>query len=156
MSFTLFYKRPIHSTLYILLSILFTDKLVRYILFKFHSYFNQHKVNVIEAFLMPFITLFSSLFINIKKHKLDFELVLYSYYPHLRLPYRTYIYSNIIRFIIQSLFLIFFKNKPKASSYSIKETATDYFYDRVSYILRQLRWFDLKLVFICLFGRYRD
>ena len=66
MSFTLFYKRPIHSTLYILLSILFTDKLVRYILFKFHSYFNQHKVNVIEAFLMPFITLFGSLFVNIK------------------------------------------------------------------------------------------
>ncbi|MBQ4798168.1 UDP-forming cellulose synthase catalytic subunit [Pseudoalteromonas sp. MMG006] len=145
MSFTIFYNRPIHSTLYILLSILFTDKLVRYILFKFHSYFNQHKVNVIEAFLMPFITLFSSLFINIKKNKLDFELVLYSYYPHLRLPYRTYVYSNIIRFIIQSLFLMFFKNRLKESSYSIKETAVDYFYNRVSYVLRQLRWFDLKL-----------
>ena len=100
MSFTLFYKRPIHSTLYILLSILFTDKLVRYILFKFHSYFNQHKVNVIEAFLMPFITLFGSLFVNIKKNKENFELALYNYYPHLRLPYRTYIYSNIIRFVI--------------------------------------------------------
>ena len=113
MSFSLFYKRPIHSTLYLLLSIIFTEKLVRYILFKFHSYFNQHKVNVIEAFLMPFITLISSLFINIKDHKINFELVSYDYYPHLRLPYRTFIYSNILRFIIQSVYLLFFKYKPK-------------------------------------------
>ena len=143
MSITLFYQRPIHSTLYLLLSILFTDKLVRYILFKFHSYFNQHKVNVIEAFLMPFITLLSSLFINIKKHKISFEYTLYDYYPHLRLPYRTYIYSNILRFIIQSVFLVFFKNQLKSSS--VKEDAVNYFYDGVSYLLRQLRWFDLKL-----------
>ncbi|MBD0410061.1 UDP-forming cellulose synthase catalytic subunit [Pseudoalteromonas distincta] len=143
MSITLFYQRPIHSTLYLLLSILFTDKLVRYILFKFHSYFNQHKVNVIEAFLMPFITLLSSLFINIKKHKISFEYTLYDYYPHLRLPYRTYIYSNILRFIIQSVFLVFFKNQLKSSS--VKDDAVNYFYDGVSYLLRQLRWFDLKL-----------
>ncbi|MBG9992074.1 UDP-forming cellulose synthase catalytic subunit [Pseudoalteromonas sp. NZS37] len=143
MSITLFYQRPIHSTLYLLLSILFTDKLVRYILFKFHSYFNQHKVNVIEAFLMPFITLLSSLFINIKQHKISFEFTLYDYYPHLRLPYRTYIYSNILRFIIQSVFLVFFKNQLKSSS--VKEDAVNYFYDGVSYLLRQLRWFDLKL-----------
>ncbi|WP_282113978.1 UDP-forming cellulose synthase catalytic subunit [Pseudoalteromonas arctica] len=143
MSITLFYQRPIHSTLYLLLSILFTDKLVRYILFKFHSYFNQHKVNVIEAFLMPFITLLSSLFINIKQHKISFEFTLYDYYPHLRLPYRTYIYSNILRFIIQSIFLVFFKNQLKSSS--VKEDAVNYFYDGVSYLLRQLRWFDLKL-----------
>ncbi|KAA1151277.1 UDP-forming cellulose synthase catalytic subunit [Pseudoalteromonas sp. FUC4] len=143
MSITLFYQRPIHSTLYLLLSILFTDKLVRYILFKFHSYFNQHKVNVIEAFLMPFITLLSSLFINIKQHKISFEYTLYDYYPHLRLPYRTYIYSNILRFIIQSVFLVFFKNQLKSSS--VKEDAVNYFYDGVSYLLRQLRWFDLKL-----------
>lgn len=143
MSITLFYQRPIHSTLYLLLSILFTDKLVRYILFKFHSYFNQHKVNVIEAFLMPFITLLSSLFINIKQHKISFEFTLYNYYPHLRLPYRTYIYSNILRFIIQSVFLVFFKNQLKSSS--VKEDAVNYFYDGVSYLLRQLRWFDLKL-----------
>ncbi|MBB1337421.1 UDP-forming cellulose synthase catalytic subunit [Pseudoalteromonas sp. SR44-2] len=143
MSITLFYQRPIHSTLYLLLSILFTDKLVRYILFKFHSYFNQHKVNVIEAFLMPFITLLSSLFINIKKHKISFEYTLYDYYPHLRLPYRAYIYSNILRFIIQSVFLVFFKNQLKSSS--VKENAVNYFYDGVSYLLRQLRWFDLKL-----------
>ncbi|TMO45186.1 UDP-forming cellulose synthase catalytic subunit, partial [Pseudoalteromonas ruthenica] len=114
--FSLFYKRPIHSTLYLLLSILFTDKLVRYILFKFHSYFNQHKVNVIEAFFMPFITLFSSLFINISKNRESFELTLYNYYPHLRLPYRTYIYSNIVRFIIQTIFLLFTVNKPKNKS----------------------------------------
>ncbi|MDN3382272.1 UDP-forming cellulose synthase catalytic subunit [Pseudoalteromonas sp. APC 3358] len=143
MSITLFYQRPIHSTLYLLLSILFTDKLVRYILFKFHSYFNQHKVNVIEAFLMPFITLLSSLFINTKQHKISFEFTLYDYYPHLRLPYRTYIYSNILRFIIQSVFLVFFKNQLKSSS--VKEDAVNYFYDGVSYLLRQLRWFDLKL-----------
>ena len=143
MSITLFYQRPIHSTLYLLLSILFTDKLVRYILFKFHSYFNQHKVNVIEAFLMPFITLLSSLFINIKQHKISFEFTLYDYYPHLRLPYRTYIYSNILRFVIQSIFLVFFKNQLKPSS--VKEDAVNYFYDGVSYLLRQLRWFDLKL-----------
>ncbi|WP_166419982.1 UDP-forming cellulose synthase catalytic subunit [Pseudoalteromonas sp. Z1A8] len=143
MSITLFYQRPIHSTLYLLLSILFTDKLVRYILFKFHSYFNQHKVNVIEAFLMPFITLLSSLFINIKQHKISFEFTLYDYYPHLRLPYRTYIYSNILRFVIQSVFLVFFKNQLKPSS--VKEDAVNYFYDGVSYLLRQLRWFDLKL-----------
>ncbi len=143
MSITLFYQRPIHSTLYLLLSILFTDKLVRYILFKFHSYFNQHKVNVIEAFLMPFITLLSSLFINIKQHKISFEFTLYDYYPHLRLPYRTYIYSNILRFVIQSIFLVFFKNQLKSSS--VKEDAVNYFYDGVSYLLRQLRWFDLKL-----------
>jgi len=143
MSITLFYQRPIHCTLYLLLSILFTDKLVRYILFKFHSYFNQHKVNVIEAFLMPFITLLSSLFINIKQHKISFEFTLYDYYPHLRLPYRTYIYSNILRFVIQSVFLVFFKNQLKPSS--VKEDAVNYFYDGVSYLLRQLRWFDLKL-----------
>ena len=143
MSITLFYQRPIHSTLYVLLSVLFTDKLVRYILFKFHSYFNQHKVNVIEAFLMPFITLLSSLFINIKQHKISFEFTLYDYYPHLRLPYRTYIYSNILRFTIQSLFLIFFKNQLKPSS--VKEDAINYFYGGVSFLLRQLRWFDLKL-----------
>ena len=143
MSITLFYQRPIHSTLYLLLSILFTDKLVRYILFKFHSYFNQHKVNVIEAFLMPFITLLSSLFINIKQHKISFEFTLYDYYPHLRLPYRTYIYSNILRFVIQSIFLVFFKNQLKPSS--VKEDAVNYFYDGVSYFLKQLRWFDLKL-----------
>ncbi|MBH0037527.1 UDP-forming cellulose synthase catalytic subunit [Pseudoalteromonas sp. SWN166] len=143
MSITLFYQRPIHCTLYLLLSILFTDKLVRYILFKFHSYFNQHKVNVIEAFLMPFITLLSSLFINIKQHKISFEFTLYDYYPHLRLPYRTYIYSNILRFVIQSIFLVFFKNQLKPSS--VKEDAVNYFYDGVSYLLRQLRWFDLKL-----------
>ena len=125
MSITLFYQRPIHSTLYLLLSILFTDKLVRYILFKFHSYFNQHKVNVIEAFLMPFITLLSSLFINIKQHKISFEFTLYDYYPHLRLPYRTYIYSNILRFVIQSIFLVFFKNQLKSSS--VKEDAVNYF-----------------------------
>ncbi|MBG9995413.1 UDP-forming cellulose synthase catalytic subunit [Pseudoalteromonas sp. NZS127_1] len=143
MSITLFYQRPIHCTLYLLLSILFTDKLVRYILFKFHSYFNQHKVNVIEAFLMPFITLLSSLFINIKQHKISFEFTLYDYYPHLRLPYRTYIYSNILRFVIQSIFLVFFKNQLKPSF--VKEDAVNYFYDGVSYLLRQLRWFDLKL-----------
>lgn len=40
---------------------------------------------------------------------------------------------------------MFFKNRLKESSYSIKETAVDYFYNRVSYVLRQLRWFDLKL-----------
>jgi cellulose synthase (UDP-forming) len=127
------------------LSILFTDKLVRYILFKFHSYFNQHKVNVIEAFLMPFITLFGSLFVNIKKNKENFELALYNYYPHLRLPYRTYIYSNIIRFVIQSIFLLFAVHKPKKKSVSIKKHAVNYFYDGVSYSLRQLRWYDLKL-----------
>jgi len=143
MSITLFYQRPIHSTLYLLLSVLFTDKLVRYILFKFHSYFNQHKVNVIEAFLMPFITLLSSLFINIKQHKISFAFTLYDYYPHLRLPYRTYIYSNILRFTIQSLFLIFFKNQLKPIT--VKEDAINYFYDGVSFLLRQLRWFDLKL-----------
>ncbi|MBH0021997.1 UDP-forming cellulose synthase catalytic subunit [Pseudoalteromonas sp. SWXJ133] len=143
MSITLFYQRPIHSTLYLLLSVLFTDKLVRYILFKFHSYFNQHKVNVIEAFLMPFITLLSSLFINIKQHKISFEFTLYDYYPHLRLPYRTYIYSNILRFVIQSVFLVFFKNQLKPSS--VKEDAINYFYGGVSFLLRQLRWFDLKL-----------
>jgi cellulose synthase (UDP-forming) len=143
MSITLFYQRPIHSTLYLLLSVLFTDKLVRYILFKFHSYFNQHKVNVIEAFSMPFITLLSSLFINIKQHKISFEFTLYDYYPHLRLPYRTYIYSNILRFTIQSVFLIFFKNQLKPST--VKEDAINYFYGGVSFLLRQLRWFDLKL-----------
>lgn len=92
---------------------------------------------------MPFITLLSSLFINIKKHKISFEYTLYDYYPHLRLPYRTYIYSNILRFIIQSVFLVFFKNQLKSSS--VKEDAVNYFYDGVSYLLRQLRWFDLKL-----------
>ncbi|MCW1719073.1 UDP-forming cellulose synthase catalytic subunit [Pseudoalteromonas sp. A3] len=143
MSFSLLYKRPIHSTLYLLLSIIFTEKLVRYILFKFHSYFNQHKVNVIEAFLMPFITLISSLFINIKDHKINFELVLYDYYPHLRLPYRTFIYSNILRFIIQSVYLLFFKYKPKNNS--VRERLSNQFYNGVSYSLKQLRWFDLKL-----------
>ena len=143
MSFSLFYKRPIHSTLYLLLSIIFTEKLVRYILFKFHSYFNQHKVNVIEAFLMPFITLISSLFINIKDHKINFELILYDYYPHLRLPYRTFIYSNILRFIIQSVYLLFFKYKPKNNS--VRERLSNQFYNGVSYSLKQLRWFDLKL-----------
>jgi len=92
---------------------------------------------------MPFITLLSSLFINIKQHKISFEFTLYDYYPHLRLPYRTYIYSNILRFIIQSVFLVFFKNQLKSSS--VKEDAVNYFYDGVSYLLRQLRWFDLKL-----------
>ncbi|WP_369620996.1 UDP-forming cellulose synthase catalytic subunit [Pseudoalteromonas distincta] len=143
MTITLFYKRPVHSTLYVLLSILFADKLVRYILFKFYSYFNHHKVNVIEAFLMPFITLFASLFIKIKQHKNHFELILYDYYPHLKLPYRNYIYSNVVRFIIQSVFLVLFKSNPRLSS--IKEDAVNYFYDGVSYLLRQLRWLDLKL-----------
>ncbi|MEL0640909.1 UDP-forming cellulose synthase catalytic subunit [Pseudoalteromonas aliena] len=143
MTITLLYNRPVHSTLYVLLSILFTDKLVRYILFKFYSYFNHHKVNVIEAFLMPFITLLASLFIKIKQHKNHFELILYDYYPHLKLPYRNYIYSNVVRFIIQSVFLVLFKSNPKVSS--IKENAVNYFYDSVSTFLKQLRWFDLKL-----------
>ena len=92
---------------------------------------------------MPFITLLSSLFINIKQHKISFEFTLYDYYPHLRLPYRTYIYSNILRFVIQSVFLVFFKNQLKPSS--VKEDAINYFYGGVSFLLRQLRWFDLKL-----------
>lgn len=92
---------------------------------------------------MPFITLLSSLFINIKQHKISFEFTLYDYYPHLRLPYRTYIYSNILRFTIQSVFLIFFKNQLKPST--VKEDAINYFYGGVSFLLRQLRWFDLKL-----------
>lgn len=92
---------------------------------------------------MPFITLFASLFIKIKQHKNHFELILYDYYPHLKLPYRNYIYSNVVRFIIQSVFLVLFKSNPRLSS--IKEDAVNYFYDGVSYLLRQLRWLDLKL-----------
>ncbi|WP_213608698.1 UDP-forming cellulose synthase catalytic subunit [Pseudoalteromonas sp.] len=145
MSFSLLYKHPIHSVFYILLSILFTDKLVRYIFLKFYSYFNQHKVNVIEAFTMPFITLFSSLFIDIKNNKTNFELALKNYYPHLMLPYRSYIYTNIIRFFIQSIFLLFYANKPKSNSKLISKNIAHIFYNGASYCLSQLRWFDLKL-----------
>jgi cellulose synthase (UDP-forming) len=138
-----FRQRPIHSTMTLVLMLLFTDKLVRYISFQFHGYFNQHRVNVIESFLMPFFTLFSSLLIKVKRDKLSYELFLYDYYPHLRLPFRSYIYSNSIRFILQSLFLLFFRRSPKPSP--IIDPAINYFYAAIGYCFRQLRWLDFKL-----------
>ncbi|WP_372759834.1 UDP-forming cellulose synthase catalytic subunit [Pseudoalteromonas sp.] len=143
MNFKKFRQRPIHSTMTLVLMLLFTDKLVRYISFQFHGYFNQHRVNVIESFLMPFFTLFSSLLVKVKRDKLSYELFLYDYYPHLRLPFRSYIYSNSIRFILQSLFLLFFRRSPKPSP--IIDPAINYFYAAISYCFRQLRWLDLKL-----------
>jgi len=136
-------RRPLDRTLYLLLRLLFTEKLARFVMFKFHSYFNQHKMNVVEAFSFPFITLISSLFIKFNPHKLTTHNFLRTYYPHLKLPYRSFIYSNSLRFVLQSLFLLFFKYEPKNSA--VKEPITHYFYSSVNYTFRQLRWIDLKL-----------
>ena len=138
-----FYKHPFQSSFRLLLSLFFTEKLVRLIMFKFHGNFNSHKMNAIEALLMPFLIIFSSIIVKLNVRKESNYEWFYFNYPHLKLPYRNHLYSNAVRFFFQSIFLIFFKNSDKKSS--IRETASDYFYDAIGYIFRQLKWIDLKL-----------
>ncbi|MBH0055799.1 UDP-forming cellulose synthase catalytic subunit [Pseudoalteromonas sp. SWXJZ94C] len=138
-----FYKHPFQSSFRLLLSLFFTEKLVRLIMFKFHGNFNSHKMNAIEALLMPFLIIFSSIIVKLNVRKESNYEWFYFNYPHLKLPYRNHLYSNAVRFFFQSVFLIFFKNSDKKSS--IRETASDYFYDAIGYIFRQLKWIDLKL-----------
>ena len=138
-----FYKHPFQSSFRLLLSLFFTEKLVRLIMFKFHGNFNSHKMNAIEALLMPFLIIFSSIIVKLNIRKESNYEWFYFNYPHLKLPYRNHLYSNAVRFFFQSIFLIFFKNSDKKSS--IRETASDYFYDAIGYIFRQLKWIDLKL-----------
>ncbi|WP_369675593.1 hypothetical protein, partial [Enterococcus faecium] len=53
----------------LILSILFTEKLVRFIFYKFHCYFNQHKMSALTAFIMPFFLLFAAIFVKLNNKK---------------------------------------------------------------------------------------
>ena len=138
-----FYKQPIESCFYLILSLFFTNKLVRLIMFKFHGYFNQYKMNLIEAVLLPFLIIASSLIINFKRSRDNITAFINVNYPHLRRPYRNNLYSNTLRFILQSIFLMLVKNTHTKST--LKETSVHYFYTTVSYLFKQFRWYDLKL-----------
>ncbi|ATG78216.1 UDP-forming cellulose synthase catalytic subunit [Pseudoalteromonas sp. 1_2015MBL_MicDiv] len=142
-SFKALHKHPFQNTFRLVLSLLFSEKLVRLILFKFHGYFNQHRMNAIEALLMPFLIIVSSLFVKISVHKRNIRESISVNYPHLRQPYRNHPYSNSIRFILQSVFLTFVKKTTKKRA--TKEKISHHFYDSVNRLFRQFRWFDLKL-----------
>ena len=125
------------------LTLFFAEKLVRLIIFKFHGYFNSHKMNAIEATLMPCLILLSSIFIKFKTNKNSVRKTLDYNYPHLKTPYRSYLYSNTVRFILQSIFLAFVKKTTNRKS--VKENVSHYFYEWVSRLFKQFRWLDLKL-----------
>lgn len=126
----------------VFLNIFFSKKLSRFIIFKFNTYINHHKMNILEAFLIPCLCLLSSLFVK-QPSKPQLNTVLKQYYPHLRLPYRSFIYTNVIRFVLQSLFLLFSVDRPKKNS--IKNKVLKTFYAVINYIFMQLRWIDIKL-----------
>jgi cellulose synthase (UDP-forming) len=142
MSWRTLQQRPLHSMLYILLSVVFTRKLVRFMMFKFHRYFNQHELNVIEAVVMSAITLLGSLFVKLNRQTEQRQHYLSCYYPHLKQPYHRYPYANSLRFALQTVFLLFFKHKPHNST--IAEQSIHYFYSCTGYFYKQLRWIDLK------------
>ncbi|TMO07369.1 UDP-forming cellulose synthase catalytic subunit [Pseudoalteromonas sp. S558] len=139
----LIYKHSFEKAFRLLLSLFFTQKLVRLIMFKFYGNFNQHKMSAIEAISMPFIVIFCSLFFKFETRKKNISYVLKQNYPHLKSPYRTHLYSNTLRFILQSIFLVFVKNTAKKSH--VKEKVSHHFYHSVNFFFRQLRWIDLKL-----------
>jgi cellulose synthase (UDP-forming) len=128
---------------YSVLRLFFTDKLARLIRFKFNSYFNQHQISALESVVLPFLVLIINLFFKLDIAKAHINTLLKRNYPHLKSPYKTYVYSNIFRFIFQSLFLLLLKNTHK-NSY-LKKRLAHYFHFWVRYTFKQFRWLDLKV-----------
>ncbi|MGO3299595.1 MAG: UDP-forming cellulose synthase catalytic subunit, partial [Pseudoalteromonas sp.] len=130
----------------LILSILFTEKLVRFIFFKFHCYFNQHKMSALAAFVMPLFLLFTTIFVklnNKKKQRLKTKLSLL--YPHITSPFGSL--ANVIRILLQSVYLITFNVTTKdAPSRNEHKKATARLINRV---FRAIRYMDSKLTRRC-------
>ncbi|MBQ4833097.1 UDP-forming cellulose synthase catalytic subunit [Pseudoalteromonas sp. MMG010] len=129
--------------IYLILCIVFTDKIARLIRFKFSCYFKQYQMSALEAFLLPFFTLSFSLLFKFNNQKKQNKHFLKNNFPHLKTPYKRYLYSNALRCLLQSLFLLLFKNTHK-SSY-LKKRLAHYFHFWVRYLFKQFKWIDLKI-----------
>jgi len=139
-------KKSVAERLFaLILSVFFTKKIVRFILFKFHSYFNHHKVSAIGAILMPFVLLFISLFIKLdNNNKKRIKIKLRHLYPHVSEPISTP--ANIIRVLLQSLYLAIFKVSTKHQpTETVIKTSTRLF----SRIFTLLAFVDRKLTRKC-------
>ena len=135
----------IEQSFVLFLSVFFTKKIVRFILFKFHSYFNQHKVSALAALLLPFLLLLISVFIKLdNNNKRRLKVLFARLYPHVTAPIITP--ANSIRIILQSVYLALFnvtlhsqnnKAKYQNSAKLIKKS------------VRLVRYLDSKLVRSC-------
>ena len=85
-----------HRLLKGILGLFLTKQLVRFVFIKFYSYYNQHKMSLLGAVLLPFFVLFLSLFIKLDNNKKrELKLKLKRLYPHVSQPVLTP--SNCIR-----------------------------------------------------------
>lgn len=130
----------------LILSILFTEKLVRFIFYKFHCYFNQHKMSALTAFIMPFFLLFAAIFVKLNnKKKRHLETKLSLLYPHITLPFGTL--ANFIRILLQSIYLILFNVTTKTVPARNKDTKTTT--RLINRVFRIIRYIDSKLTRRC-------
>ncbi|MAE02519.1 MULTISPECIES: UDP-forming cellulose synthase catalytic subunit [unclassified Pseudoalteromonas] len=125
------------------LGFLFTKKITRFVFFKFHGYFNQHKISLLGAFILPFLVLFLSLFIKLDKNrKNQIKQKLKYFYPHVTRPVVTP--SNCVRILLQSIYLALFNTTTTSQaqiSYEQRKT-----WRKIKHSLRILRLVDKKLV----------
>lgn len=128
----------------ILLSFFLTKKLVRFVFYKFHGYYNQHKMSLIGAFTLPFLLLLTSVFIKLdKQRKYQIKQKLTYYFPHINQPVFTA--SNCVRILLQAFYLALFRVTNKTSN----DKSNILSWQKVSAFFRYLNLIDRLLVRIC-------
>ena len=128
----------------IILSFFLTKKLVRFVFYKFHGYYNQHKMSLIGAFTLPFLLLLTSVFIKLdKQRKYQIKQKLTYYFPHINQPVFTA--SNCVRILLQAFYLALFRVTNKTSN----DKSNILSWQKVSAFFRYLNLIDRLLVRIC-------
>ena len=130
----------------LLLSVFFTDKVVRFVFFKFHGYFHQRRVSAIVAFLLPLALLFISLFIKLNNNnKRRIQTQLSRLYPHVSHPLATP--ANSIRIFLQSAYLLIFNVPTSSKKENIKKSKPTLTFIKKS--IRLIRYLDIKMIRLC-------
>lgn len=127
----------------VLLSLVLTKPLVRFVFIKFYGYYNQHKMSLLGAFLLPFFVLFLSLFIKLDNNKKrEIKHKLQRLYPHVSQPVLTP--SNCVRIVLQSVYLALFNTTTTSQQHiTIEQRKT---WRKITRSARLLRLADSKLV----------
>ncbi|MDC3188263.1 UDP-forming cellulose synthase catalytic subunit [Pseudoalteromonas elyakovii] len=132
-----------HRLLKGILGLFLTKQLVRFVFIKFYSYYNQHKMSLLGAILLPFFVLFLSLFIKLENNKKrELKLKLKRLYPHVSQPVLTP--SNCIRIALQSVYLALFNTTTTSQQHIAVEQRKSW--RKITRSARLLRLADSKLV----------
>ncbi len=125
------------------LGLIFTKRIVRFVFFKFHGYFNQHKMSLLGAFMMPFIVLFLSLFFRLDKNrKNNIKKTIKYFYPYVTQPILTP--SNCVRIVLQSCYLVLFNTTTTSQAHIAQEQRKTW--RKIIRSARIVRVMDSKLV----------